>query len=405
MGVRETGVVSGGSGVRPGDGLSSRQWASLVCLTCSAFILNTSEFMPVGLLTDIARGFSMSEASCGLVITIYAWAVMLLSLPLMMAASRVEFKRLILCVLVVFSVGQLLSAGASCFPLLAFSRVVVASAHAVFWSIAAVMATRLVDARRGPLAIGMVAAGSSIAQILGLPLGRAMGLALGWRAAFVFVGAVGFALVGCLAITLPSMPAGAPFSPSHLPRLLKNRPLIVMYVATVLFATGYFTCYSYIEPYLREISSFDEGAVTLSLAIFGFAGVVGSALFSRLYDGRRRAFLASAIAGTGLALAALRPFSGEMWTVGVVLFAWGCCGTAFNVAFQSEVIRSAGADESAVAMSIFSGLFNLGIGAGSALGGAVIAASSMDAIGLVGAVVVASCFLLVTTNLFGCMRD
>lgn len=143
--------------------MTSRQWMALAGLTLSAFMLNTSEFMPIGLLTDIASGFGIAEAAAGVMITVYAWAVMLLSLPLMIAASRIEFKRLLLGVLAVFAVGQALSAFAPTFAILVVARIVVACAHAIFWS---------------------------IAMIFGMPLGRAIGLALGWRMAFGVVGAV-----------------------------------------------------------------------------------------------------------------------------------------------------------------------------------------------------------------------
>ena len=92
------------------DGITLRQWLPLVGLTCCAFVFNTSEFMPIGLLTDIAASFSLTEAQAGIMISVYAWGVMLLSLPLMVFASRFEFKRMLLGVLAVFSLGQFLSA-------------------------------------------------------------------------------------------------------------------------------------------------------------------------------------------------------------------------------------------------------------------------------------------------------
>ncbi len=494
--------VEADGSARGGEGPSPRQWLPLVGMTFSAFILNTSEFMPVGLLVDIAGSFSITEAACGLMITAYAWAVMLLSLPLMIAASRIEFKRLLLGVLSVFAVGQFLSAAAPAFPILILARVVVASAHAIFWSIAAVMATRLVDARHGSLAIGMIATGpafpililarvvvasahaifwsiaavmatrlvdarhgslaigmiatgSSIAQIFGLPLGRAIGLALGWRMTFGVVGVIAAVVIAYLAATLPPMPAGAPFALARLPRLLGNRLLLAIYAATILFATGYYTCYSYIEPFLQQVAGFDAGMITMSLTVFGVAGIAGSALFSRFYDGmsltvfgvagiagsalfsrfydgRSRPFLALAIAGVAVAIAVLRPFASSapavlasfmLWgccgtalnvafqaeiikcaddddsSVAMSIFSglfnfgiglasfmlWGCCGTALNVAFQAEIIKCADDDDSSVAMSIFSGLFNFGIGAGSALGGMVVASASVGSIGIVGA--------------------
>ena len=161
--------------------VSMRFWVPLVGMTLSTFVFNTSEFMPIGLLTDIAASFSLTEAQAGIMISVYAWGVMLLSLPLMVFASRFEFKRMLLGVLAVFSLGQFLSAVAPTYPILVCARLVVACAHAVFWSVASIMASRLVDTRHGALAISMIATGSSIAQIFGLPLGRAIGLAVGWR--------------------------------------------------------------------------------------------------------------------------------------------------------------------------------------------------------------------------------
>ena len=92
------------------DGITLKQWLPLIGLTCCAFVFNTSEFMPIGLLTDIAASFSLTEAQAGIMISVYAWGVMLLSLPLMVFASRFEFKRMLLGVLAVFSLGQFLSA-------------------------------------------------------------------------------------------------------------------------------------------------------------------------------------------------------------------------------------------------------------------------------------------------------
>lgn len=161
------------------DGISLKQWLPLIGLACCSFVFNTSEFMPIGLLTDIAASFSLTEAQAGIMISVYAWGVMLLSLPLMVFASRFEFKRMLLGVLAVFSLGQFLSAVAPTYPILVCARLVVACAHAVFWSVASIMASRLVDSRHGALAISIIATGSSIAQIFGLPIGRAIGLAVG----------------------------------------------------------------------------------------------------------------------------------------------------------------------------------------------------------------------------------
>lgn len=274
------------------DGISLKQWLPLIGLACCAFVFNTSEFMPIGLLTDIAASFSLTEAQAGIMISVYAWGVMLLSLPLMVFASRFEFKRMLLGVLAVFSLGQFLSAVAPTYPILVCARLVVACAHAVFWSVASIMASRLVDARHGALAISMIATGSSVAQIFGLPIGRAIGLAVGWRMTFAVVGALSAAAVVYQAAVFPAMPAGERFTVKQLPELLKNPFLIALYAVTVFMATGYYAGYSYIEPFLAQVAHVDASAITMTLTAFGCSGLLGSWLFGRLFDGHRFPFLA-----------------------------------------------------------------------------------------------------------------
>ena len=143
--------------------MTARQWLALAGLTCSAFVFNTSEFMPIGLLSSIAGGFGLTEAQAGMMTSIYAWAVMALSLPLMVFASRFEYKRLLLTVIALFTAGQFACAVAPTFELLVTARLLVACAHAIFWSIASVMATRAVAPEHGSLALSMVATGTSVA--------------------------------------------------------------------------------------------------------------------------------------------------------------------------------------------------------------------------------------------------
>ena len=386
------------------DGISLKQWLPLIGLACCAFVFNTSEFMPIGLLTDIAASFSLTEAQAGIMISVYAWGVMLLSLPLMVFASRFEFKRMLLGVLAVFSLGQFLSAVAPTYPILVCARLVVACAHAVFWSVASIMASRLVDSRHGALAISMIATGSSIAQIFGLPIGRAIGLAVGWRMTFAVVGALSAIAVVYQAAVFPAMPAGERFTVKQLPELLKNPFLVALYAVTVFMATGYYASYSYIEPFLAQVAHVDAGAITMTLTAFGVSGLVGSWLFGRLFDGHRFPFLAITLSGVPVALLLMGPVASSLVAVLAVCALWGCCATAFNVAFQAELIKYTPADSSAVAMSIFSGLFNLGIGTGTAIGGAVVSGPGIAWIGFVGGAITVVGVILAITVLFPAIR-
>lgn len=384
--------------------ISARELLPLLALTLSAFLLNTSEFVPIGLLTDIAGAFSLSESGAGLMVSIYAWAVALLSLPLMIAASRISPKALIVCVLAVFAAGQVGSAVAPTFELLVASRLVVAAAHAIFWSVASPFAVRVAAPERASLAMSMIVTGTSIAMIFGLPLGRALGIALGWRMTFVCVAAAALLALLALLAFFPRLKKSEPFTLSRLPELAHNRPLVGLYLATILYATGYYTGYSYIEPFLQQVAQVPDVLITAALTIFGVAGLAGSWLFARFFDGHRRAFLSAAMIGVSAALFILLPLAG--WLIGplVTCVVWGISATAFNVAAQAEVIRITSEEASAVAMSIFSGLFNVGIGTGSIVGGIVCDGPGVSLVGAVGGVIAVAGALYCVMRLGGLLE-
>ena len=366
------------------EGMSAAQWLPLVGMTFLAFVFNTSEFMPVGLLTNIAASFSLSEAAAGIMISVYAWGVMLLSLPLMVAASRFSFKPLLLGVVALFVAGQACSAIAPTFELLTAARLLVAAAHAVFWAIAPVMATRIAGTRHAALALSMIATGTSIASVAGMPLGRAIGLALGWRMTFGCVGVIAAVLLVYQAMVFPQLPAGEPFSLRRLPELLGNRVLVALYVVTMCLATGYYAGYGYIEPFLGQIGGFDAATTTVLLTVFGAAGFVASFLFARFFDGHRYHFVGAMIVGFTAMLFCLQAAAVSLATTVAVCLLWGICGTAFNIALQAMLMDAAPEDDATVAMAIYSGLFNFGIGTGTAIGGVVVSNIALSAIGYAG---------------------
>ena len=372
--------------------LSLREWLPLIGITVSAFIFNTSEFMPVGLLTDIGATFGTSEGQTGLIISVYAWAVMLLSLPLMILGSRMAFRPLMLLVMGVFCIGQVLSAVSVSYGMLMCARLVVASAHSVFWAIAAPIAVKVVDERHAPMAVSAVVTGSALAMIVGLPLGRVIGLAMGWRQTFACVGAVSAAVLMYLAVVFPRIPGAKPFTLKQMPSILHNKVLMGIFVVTALYAMGYYTGYSYIEPFLLQIGGMNEGVVTLALVAFGIAGVCGSVVCSRFYRGHRLLFSMAVVAGVALALALLRASVAWVPLVFAVCAVWGIAGSGYSIVYQAEIIEFASEGEQTVAMAIFSGIFNLGIGTGSFIGGGVCTYASVADVGYAGAAIAAIAF-------------
>lgn len=367
---------------------SKRQYLlPLAGLTCSTFIFNTSEFIPIGLLTDIALSFNMTEAHAGMLISVYAWVVMLLSLPLMLLVSKVPLRRLLLSVISGFTIFQILSAASGSYMMLMLSRIGVACTHAIFWSIVSPIAVSIVPPQQRTLALSLIVTGTSVAMIVGLPLGRIIGLQIGWRMTFLCIGIFSLAVLLYLLFTLPKVPAHKGFSIKSLPSLLSNKSLLGIYFLTFGFATSYYVGYSYIEPFLQQIAHLSADTITFTLMLFGVAGIVGSYLFSRFYTLNPVRFISSALLGITCCLILLLPMAHLGWAIIPLCAIWGMAGTAYNVSFQNEIISLTDEDACPVAMSISSGIFNMGIAIGTMIGGTICTHSSIGNIGYVGGVI------------------
>lgn len=368
--------------------MSLKEWLPLIGMTISAFLVNTSEFMPIGLLTDISNDFNMTAAQAGVMITAYSWTVTILSLPLMLLACKIEPKKLLLGTLTVFSTCQVLSVISIGFPFLVVSRIGVACAHSIFWAIASPLAVRVVSKEHQSKALSAIITGTAIAMVLGMPLGRMIGLNIGWRMTFLCVAVISFLVLVYLAFVFPKIENTESFSINQLPELFKNSRLMITYIITFLFATGYYTTYSYIEPFLQRVAGFPSTLVTITLMLLGVAGLSGSYLFSRYYDDHRFAFVQAVLFGFAGALGLLYPASINMYMIILVCAIWGIAAMAFQTSFQAEIIECVSTAASSVAMAIFSAIFNLGIGSGTWLGGVVYTNTSLNFIGFVGAMIV-----------------
>ncbi len=366
---------------------TNQSFLPVIILALSAFIFNTTEFIPIALLTDIGTSFGMTASQTGIMMTVYAWIVAVLSLPMMLATATIERKKLLLILFGLFAIGHIVSYLATSFSMLLVSRAIVAITHAVFWSITASLVVRLAPIGKETQALGLLSTGSALATVLGLPLGRVLGQVFDWRTSFGMIGAIGLVIMLLLAYLLPRLPAQNAGNLSSLPDIIKNKPLIGVYLMVVLTVTAHFTAYSYIEPFVLGITDFGADFATMVLLIFGAAGIVASVLFGRYYEKLGDRFIAIAFGGMLVALAALAPMSQiqTLWTV--LIFMWGVSLTALALSLQIRVLKLA-PKATDVAMSIFSGIFNIGIGGGAMVGGLVIAGFGLPMIGYVGALIV-----------------
>lgn len=385
--------------------LTPKQWLPLVALVICVFIVNMSEFVPIGLLTDIAVDFGTSESTAGLLISVYAWAVAILSLPIMLLLRKMEFRRMLLMCIALFAFFQVLSGVSNSYGMLMVSRIGVAVAHSIFWSIATPLAVRVVPQELQKLAISAVATGTSIAMIIGLPLGRVIGLALGWRMTFVVIAVVSVIALILLVLVFPRLENPGTFTLKRLPDLFRNKVLVGIYVMLAIYVTGYYTGYSYIEPFLYQIAGFSDTMVTVALTVFGLAGIVGSVLFTKFYDRTRFRFMMASLLGSTVCLLLLRPSAVTLIAVLAVCALWGLFATSFNVTFQNETMRASPSDATAISMSLFSGIFNVGIAMGSIIGGVVTDSASVGDIGMVGAAFVIAAAIITAFYVIPKLRD
>ena len=360
-------------------------WLRVVTLAIAAFIFNTTEFVPVGLLSDIADSFQMETAQVGIMLTIYAWVVALMSLPFMLLTSQIERRRLLIGLFVLFIASHVLSFMAWNFTVLVISRVGIAFAHAVFWSITASLAIRLAPAGKRAQALSLIATGTALAMVLGLPIGRIVGQYFGWRTTFFAIGMGALVTLVCLIKLLPALPSEHSGSLKSLPLLMRRPALLSIYLLTVIVVTAHYTAYSYIEPFVQVVAGFSANFATLLLLILGGAGIIGSVLFGKLGNQHASLLVSGAIGLLLACLLLLMPAAGSESHLAILSLFWGVAIMIIGLGMQVKVLALA-PDATDVAMSLFSGIFNLGIGAGALVGNQVILHVSMSAIGYLGAI-------------------
>ncbi|MCW2363928.1 MULTISPECIES: MFS transporter [Sphingobium] len=357
----------------------------IIALAIGAFGIGVTEFAPMGLLPVIAGDLGVSIPTAGLLISAYAFGVML-GAPLMtLTTGRVPRRTLLIALAGIFTLGNLLAAISTGYGMLLAARLVTSLNHGAFFGVGAIVAASLVPPERKAGAVAAMFMGLTIANVVGVPLATWAGEHLGWRMSFWGIAGLGVATIAALRLTLPILPAPRGGNAIAELRVLKRGPVLAALALTVIGSSGMFTVFTYIAPILRAETHASLGFVTAMLVTYGVGLTVGNWLGGIFADRSVDRTLMVTLAGLALVLVAfavLMPFAAP---TAILIFLWGVASFALVPPLQVRVMAAA-ADAPNLASAVNIGAFNLGNAIGAAIGGAVIAAGlGYRAVALAGA--------------------
>jgi DHA1 family inner membrane transport protein len=346
--------------------------AALFALAAGGFTIGTTEFATMGLLPQIGADLGVSDPVVGHAITAYAVGVVVGAPLLTVAAARMSRKRLLLCLMGFYTVANVLSAAAPGIESLVLGRFLAGLPHGAFFGVGAAVGAAVAGPGRRGHAVSMMMTGLTVANVVGVPLSTAVGQHLGWRAAFVVIGALG--LVTLLGIWR-FVPEHGPVDSSVRNELstLRNGPLWISFAAGAIGFGGLFAVYTYVAPTITKVAGMPTSAVPWVLAVFGVGMTVGTLLGGRLVDRNVLRTVIGGFVATALSLVLFALVGTSPVPAVLGLFAIAVTSQTLGLAMQTRLMDLSPRAQSLGAALCHSAL-NIGNASGAFFGGLVIAA-------------------------------
>ncbi|PDT12982.1 MFS transporter [Rhizobium sp. M1] len=319
--------------------IAETPWAAVTCLSLLTFLLVGLEFLPVSLLTPIARELAVSEGQAGLAITISGVFAVTTSLFGNGFLSKWDRKAVVLLYTGVLALSSLAVALAPNFTVFLLGRALVGVAIGGFWSLSTAILARLASKSDLPKAIALLQGGTAFAVVIAAPLGSFLGGLIGWRGTFLITVPIGLvALIWQFAV-LPKMPATETVSVGRMLRLLRNRAFLIGMAATGLVFMGMNALSIYLRPFLEGVTGVELNTLSLMLLGVGLGGLAGTSLIGFVL----RRHLAAALIGlpgtVALIALLLIGFGSSPWATAVLLVLWGFFSTPTPVAWNTWMAR------------------------------------------------------------------
>ncbi|MEV5574199.1 MFS transporter [Spirillospora sp. NPDC052269] len=344
---------------------------ALLALAVGAFGIGLTEFVIAGLLPEISTDVGVSIPSAGLLVSAYAISVAVGAPLLTAAGTRVPRKTMLAGLMALFIAGNLISALAPSYGVLMAGRIVAALTHGAFFGIGSVVAANLVAPARKASAVALMFTGLTAANVLGVPLGTALGQQFGWRSTFWAVTAIGVVSLVGIALLVPARPTEASGGLHAELRVFRRVQVWLALAVTALGFGAVFGTVTYLAPIMTRVAGFGSGAVLWLLVLLGAGLFVGNLVGGRATDRRPMPALYTSLAGITLVLAVFTATAHARIPAALTLVALGITGFMLVPAVQTRVMDEA-ADAPALASAANIAAFNLGNAIAAWLGGSAI---------------------------------
>ena len=372
---------------------------AIYALALAAFAVGSAEFLISGILPLLADDLSVSIPTAGLLVSAYAIGVAIGGPILTLLTTRVPQKAVLIALLLIFAVAQVLCAIAPDYGLLLMARLLSAAAHGTFFGVGNVMVARLVPPERRGGAFSLFIGGITVANLLGLPGGSAIGVAFGWRTAFFVVGLIGLAAAAIMVWRIPSArgESSASLRLADQFRELRHQQVWLSFIIITLSMVGQLSFATYQVSIMQEVTGLPLGIIPIYLLVGGFGSVLGIWMGGRGTDWKPMpTLIAVLLLQSLLFFTMLFAMHDKVWMT-VNLLASSIVGFAFSTPLQARVIMAAKAAPN-LASSLLSTAFNIGIAIGAFIGATVLTMgmsyADLPAIGVVCSLVAAGVALL-----------
>lgn len=353
----------------PSEPRNTAPWSGVFAMSLCVFALIASEFMPVSLLTPIASSLKITEGMAGQGIAMSGALAVITSLSIAALSRGLDRKTLLLGLTALMCVSGATVALAQGFVSYLAGRAFIGVVIGGFWSMSVATVMRLVAPTLVPRALSILNGGNALATVVAAPLGSYLGAVVGWRGAFFCLVPVGVLVLAWQWASLPAMPAQAKRGRSANVFLLLRSTVVRLGMSAVgVFFMSQFMLFTYLRPFLEEVTRVDVASLSLVLLAIGVAGFVGtSAIGAVLRVGLHRVLLGISLLMAAIAVALV--FLGQWFAPVVALLAfWGLVGTAAPVAWWSWLAKTL-PDDAEAGGGLFVAVVQLSIALGSIIGG------------------------------------